>query len=187
MMSIISKSVNLWVEYRKKKRYTYIITLTKFQQMWNFMNKTRSYTYFTIMSSSKSANADLVSNNRGAFDPDDITEMLGILPFNKKKKGEISKVGSQECRYSIWEAEKSQIEDLDVEAQCFEIMGLKKCADPAKAQFFIVIGGVLCGLQLISMIVSMSAFGVIGFVLPILFIVGGMQNKKAAAAPAAQA
>lgn len=66
------------------------------------------------------------------------------------------------------------------------IIGLKKCADPSQAGFFIVTGIVLCVLQLISLIWGIASSGFdflsfIGFVLPILYIVGGNMNKKAAA------
>jgi hypothetical protein len=68
------------------------------------------------------------------------------------------------------------------------IFGVGKSADPAKANYFIVTGIVLCALTLVSMIMNFSALSLIGFVLPILYIIGGFQNKKAAApaAPAAQ-
>ncbi len=66
------------------------------------------------------------------------------------------------------------------------ISGLKKCGDPAKAGFFITTGTILCALTLISMIMNIASAGfsitsLIGFVLPVLFIVGGSMNKKAAA------
>lgn len=60
------------------------------------------------------------------------------------------------------------------------IIGVKKCEDPSQANFFIVTGIVLCALYLITMIMSFSVWNLIGFVLPILFIVGGVQNKNAA-------
>ncbi len=65
------------------------------------------------------------------------------------------------------------------------IAGLKKCNDPAKASFFVTSGIALCVLTLAGLILSIasSAFsvtGVIGFILPVLFIVGGIMNKKAA-------
>jgi hypothetical protein len=63
------------------------------------------------------------------------------------------------------------------------IMGMKKYADPSKANFFIISGFVLCALQLVSIILSFSVLSVIGFVLPVLFIVGGYQNKNANATP----
>lgn len=59
------------------------------------------------------------------------------------------------------------------------IVGLKKCADPSQANFFIVTGIILCVLNLVSMIMSFSVLSLINFVLPILFIVGGVQNKNA--------
>jgi len=59
------------------------------------------------------------------------------------------------------------------------IIGLKKCEDPSQANFFIVTGIVLCALYLISMIMTFSILSLINFVLPILFIVGGVQNKNA--------
>ncbi len=66
----------------------------------------------------------------------------------------------------------------------FGILGVKKCKDPTKAGFFIVSGIILCALALISLILGIASSGfsitsLIGFVLPILYIVGGMQNKKA--------
>ena len=60
------------------------------------------------------------------------------------------------------------------------IVGLKKCDNPAQANFFIVAGIVLCVLNLVSMIMSFSVTSLIAFVLPILYIVGGVQNKNAA-------
>lgn len=59
------------------------------------------------------------------------------------------------------------------------IIGLKKCEDPSQANFFIVTGIVLCALNLVSMIMYFQVTSLIGFVLPILFIVGGIQNKNA--------
>jgi hypothetical protein len=71
------------------------------------------------------------------------------------------------------------------------IIGLKKCGDPSKAGYFITVGIILCVLSLISMIVSAASgnfqiTSLIGFVLPILYIVGGTQNKKAAVAEPVQ-
>ncbi len=66
------------------------------------------------------------------------------------------------------------------------IVGLKKCSDPEKAGLFIVTGIILCVLTLVSMIMNIasagfSAISLIGFVLPVLYIVGGAMNKKTAA------
>ncbi len=62
------------------------------------------------------------------------------------------------------------------------IVGLKKSEDPTQAMFFIVTGIILCVLTLISMIMSFQVVSLIGFVLPILYIVGGFMNKNAATA-----
>lgn len=59
------------------------------------------------------------------------------------------------------------------------IIGLKKCDNPAQANYFIVVGIVLCVLNLVSMIMSFSFTSFIAFVLPVLYIVGGFQNKNA--------
>lgn len=66
------------------------------------------------------------------------------------------------------------------------ILGIKKCSDPAKAGFFITTGIILCILTLASMIMNIASAGfsvtsLIGFVLPVLYIVGGIMNKKASA------
>lgn len=60
------------------------------------------------------------------------------------------------------------------------IMGVKKSGEPSQANFFIVTGIILCVLQLVSMILNFQVTSLIGFVLPVLFIVGGAMNKKAA-------
>ncbi len=60
------------------------------------------------------------------------------------------------------------------------ILGVKKCEDPSQNNFFIVTGIVLCALNLISIIMAFSVTGLIAFVLPILYIVGGYMNKNAA-------
>jgi hypothetical protein len=65
------------------------------------------------------------------------------------------------------------------------IAGNKKCSDPAKAGFFITSGIALCVVTLAGLILSIaggafSATAVIAFILPLLFIVGGIMNKKAA-------
>jgi hypothetical protein len=79
---------------------------------------------------------------------------------------------------------------LGVAELVFGIMGVKKSADPAKAGFFVMAGIVMCALYLVDIVVStilvsFPVLSVVGFVLPILYIVGGNMNKKAVAAPAA--
>jgi hypothetical protein len=71
------------------------------------------------------------------------------------------------------------------------IIGLKKCGDPAQGGFFVTTGSILCIVALISLILRIAGgsfgwTGFVGFVLPILYIVGGVMNKKAVnAAPQA--
>ena len=65
------------------------------------------------------------------------------------------------------------------------IVGLGRCADPGKAGYFITVGIILCVLALFSLIISIAngSFDftrLIGFVLPVLYIVGGTMNKKIA-------
>lgn len=62
------------------------------------------------------------------------------------------------------------------------IVGFKKSSDPAQATFFIVTGIILCILTLISMIMYFQVTSLIGFILPVLFIVGGYMNRNAATA-----
>ena len=67
----------------------------------------------------------------------------------------------------------------------FGIMGAgKRSADPSKAGFYVVAGIILAALALISLIMGIASSGfsftsLIGFVLPVLYIIGGLQNKKA--------
>ncbi len=79
---------------------------------------------------------------------------------------------------------------LGIAELVFGIMGMKKYADPSQASFFIMSGIVMCALFLVDIVVatillSFPVMSVIGFVLPILYIVGGNMNKKAVSAPAA--
>lgn len=90
------------------------------------MDKTHTYTYFGIESNGEINNKGLVGYERGIFHPDDITKALGIQPFRYWKKGDTRKNGTQYL-FSSWDAEKSDIGRLDVEAQCMEtIKNLKQ-------------------------------------------------------------
>ena len=60
------------------------------------------------------------------------------------------------------------------------IIGSKNADDPTKALFFIVVGIILAILTLISLISDFSIWNLLGLVMPILFIVGGVQNRNAA-------
>jgi hypothetical protein len=60
------------------------------------------------------------------------------------------------------------------------IVGLNKSGDPAHANFFIISGIILCALSIIGMILYFQITSFIGFVLPVLYIVGGAMNKNTA-------
>lgn len=61
------------------------------------------------------------------------------------------------------------------------ILGLKKSGDTTQADFFIMNGCILCGMILISMIISFQVIALIGFILSALYIAGGVMNKNATA------
>ncbi len=52
-------------------------------------------------------------------------------------------------------------------------IGLKKSDDPSQANFFVVTGIVLAILMLVSMVLGFSVWSLIGFLLPVAYIVGG--------------
>lgn len=81
------------------------------------MEKTNSYTYFTIESNGETGNGGLASYEKGIFNPDDITKLLDIQPFNSWAYGSTRRGGFKRL-FSTWDAEKSDIGRLDVEAQC---------------------------------------------------------------------
>lgn len=61
------------------------------------------------------------------------------------------------------------------------IIGLKQCDDPSKAMFFIIVGFILGGIMLISLLMAFSVWNLIGLVMPVLYIIGGYRNRKAVA------
>lgn len=82
------------------------------------MEKTTSYTYFSIESNGESKDGKgLVAFEKGIFSPEDMTALLGIQPFISWAYGDKRADGSI-FPFSSWNAEKSDIKRLDVEAQC---------------------------------------------------------------------
>jgi len=84
---------------------------------------THSYTYFTIVSDGKMGMYGHEASVRGVFDPDEITNLLGIEPFDKLKKGDYRKnmpKDAPQAKYSFsrWSGEKSDVERHDVSEQC---------------------------------------------------------------------
>ncbi len=70
---------------------------------------------------------------KGIFNPDDITKALGLQPFRSRKKGDIRKNGTQ-FLFSSWDAEKSEVGRLDVEAQCMDTIKYLKLKIPILKQ-----------------------------------------------------
>ncbi len=83
------------------------------------MEKTNSYTYFGIESKGEIDHRGLVAYENGIFNPDDITKALGIQPFKCWKYGD-TRSGGSKYLFSNWDAEKSNVGRLDVEAQCMD-------------------------------------------------------------------
>jgi len=80
------------------------------------MEKTSSYTYFAIGSNGTSDNG-FIAYEKGIFNPEEITRILGIQPFSSWAYGD-KRVDGSEYLFSNWSAEKSEIGRLDVESQC---------------------------------------------------------------------
>ncbi|MBU9675024.1 DUF4279 domain-containing protein [Planococcus sp. CP5-4] len=80
------------------------------------MEKTSSYTYFGIQSNGK-IDKGLVANEKGIFNPEEITRILDIQAFSSWAYGD-RRVDGSKYLFSAWSAEKSKIGRLDVEAQC---------------------------------------------------------------------
>lgn len=70
------------------------------------MKKTTTYTYFSI---------------RGDFDPDVISEMIGIIPEKKWSVGDERKNGSK-YDFSNWRMQKCDKDTLCIDEQCKEII-----------------------------------------------------------------
>ena len=65
------------------------------------------------------------------------------------------------------------------------IVGLRRSGDPSRANYFIATGVILAILSLIPLVISATtgAFSwtsLVGFVLPVLYIIGGAMNRRAA-------
>ena len=57
------------------------------------------------------------------------------------------------------------------------VVGLKKCEEVRSASYFIISGVVMGGVALISLALSLQLVGLIGFLLPLLYIVGGAMQR----------
>lgn len=82
------------------------------------MEKTNSYTYFSIESNGEFKDGiGLIAFEKGIFNPSDMTALLGIEPFSSWASGD-KRADESKFQFSSWSGEKSAIKRLDVEAQC---------------------------------------------------------------------
>jgi hypothetical protein len=62
----------------------------------------------------------------------------------------------------------------------------KKSGNPGKAGYYIITGIILCVISLLVLIIGIAGgsfqwIGLVGIILPLLYIIGGAMNKKAVA------
>ena len=86
---------------------------------------THSYTYFSIVSQGELGTYGHESSERGVFDPDEVTQILGIEPFRKFKQGEYRKnvvpnTPQAKYRFSRWSGEKSEVARYEANEQCLD-------------------------------------------------------------------
>ncbi len=87
------------------------------------MEKTSCYSYFAICSSGDIQNGvGFVAAENSCFDPDRITEKLGIQPFEARKMGSPRKNGNGCYPFSDWACCKQCEPALDAQEQCRKIV-----------------------------------------------------------------
>ena len=87
------------------------------------MAKTSCYSYFAICSAGEIQNGvGFVAAENSYFDPDHITEKLGIEPFEPHKMGTPRKNGHGCYPFSDWACCKQCEPALDAEEQCRQIV-----------------------------------------------------------------
>jgi len=87
------------------------------------MNQTSCHSYFAICSTGTIQNEiGFVAAENSCFDPDYITEKLGIEPFKAHKMGTPRKNGHGHYPFSDWACCKQTEPALDAEEQCKKIV-----------------------------------------------------------------
>jgi len=59
------------------------------------------------------------------------------------------------------------------------ILGLKKCGDPLQYNYFIIAGIIFCVFAGLNLLSGVRLGSLVGLVAPVLYVVGGNQNKNA--------
>ena len=86
-------------------------------------SKTTCYSYFSICSAGEVVDGiGLVACENGTFQPDEITDMLGIQPFAAWASGTPRKNGRSIYTFSNWQACKQTEPAMDAEEQCRNIV-----------------------------------------------------------------
>jgi hypothetical protein len=94
---------------------------------WLNLKSTECYSYFFICSSGIIQDMiGFVANPNSDFDPDYITEILNIKPFDTKKMGTLRRNGNGIYPFSDWSACKQKDPIFDVEMQCLNIVRILK-------------------------------------------------------------
>ena len=84
---------------------------------------TTCYSYFSIVSAGKIVNGiGYVADEKGIFQPDDITQILGIQPFAAWASGTPRKIGGSLYTFSRWDACKQTEPAMDAKEQCRKIV-----------------------------------------------------------------
>ena len=87
------------------------------------MDKTSCYSYFAICSEGEiQYGLGLVAAENGNFDPEEISKMLGILPFRAWAAGTPRGKGNGVFRFSMWSACRQDEPALDAGEQCLKIV-----------------------------------------------------------------
>ncbi len=91
-----------------------------------YLEKTKCYSYFNITSAgefrSVGGKYGFAAFENSGFDPDEITGMLGIAPFQKWKIGEPFQNGKGIYRFSTWACCRQEQPAMSAEEQCLNIV-----------------------------------------------------------------
>lgn len=90
-------------------------------------NQTSCKSYFSIESNGIIENTvGFIANPNSNFDPDYITEKLGIEPFDTKKMNTVRKIGNGVYPFSDWSACEQNEPAIDAEEQVLKIIRILK-------------------------------------------------------------
>ena len=89
----------------------------------DFAEQSTCYSYFMICSEGQiEEGIGFVAAEGGGFDPDEITNRLGIQPVHTRKLGEPGDTGCGTCAFSEWAACRQTAPAMDAGGQCAGIV-----------------------------------------------------------------